>query len=89
MAKTPQTIPVKKTGSFARFLRRFLLLVFTLALLLAGGLTLILGTVFNGPSPAARNNLTMSLLEDSRTSWIPGLFLEDALIAEIAAEHGG
>lgn len=89
MGKIPQTQPVKKTGGFGRFLRRFALLVFTLALLLVGGLAMILNTVFNGPSPTARNVLTMSLLEDNCTSWIPGLFLEDALIAEIAAEHGG
>lgn len=89
MSKTPQTTPLKKTGSFGRFLRRTLLLVFTLAVLLVGGLALMLNTVFNGPSPTARNELTVSLLADNRTGWIPGLFLEDALIAEIAAAHGG
>ena len=39
----------RKKGSFGRFLRRFFLFVFTLALLICGALVLIMNTIFNGP----------------------------------------
>lgn len=78
----------RKRGSFGRFLRRFLLLVFTLALLTAGALALILNTIFNGPSPAARNILTMSLLEASATKWVPALFIGEEMVEEIRNQTG-
>ena len=78
----------RKRGGFGRFLRRFLLLVFTLALLICGGLVLVLHTVFNGPSPAARNVLTMSLIEASATKWVPALFIGEELVEEIRNQTG-
>ena len=78
----------RKRGGFGRFLRRFLLLVFTLALLICGGLVLVLYTVFNGPSPAARNVLTMSLIEASATKWVPALFLGEELVDQIRNQTG-
>ena len=48
---------------------------------------LILNLLFNGPSPAARDVLTMSLKEASATKWIPALFLGKDTVAQI--ENGG
>ena len=75
--------PKQKSGVVARFLRRFFFVVFAVAIMLVSALLLILNLVFNGPSPTARNYLTMSLIEASATKWVPGLFLDDAVIAEI------
>ena len=57
----------KKGGVFGRIVRRFFLLLFTIIILLVVGLALVMNLVFNGPSPAARDVLTMSLLEPSAT----------------------
>ena len=87
--RTPrQTRKKKKKGGVGRFVRRLLLVIFTLVLLLAGGLYMILNTVFNGPSEAARNVLTMSLSEASATKWVPGLFIGDELVEEIRNKSG-
>jgi len=73
----------KKGGSFARFFRRVLLLAVTGVVLTALGAYTLLGTVFNGPSQIARKELTLSLMADPATDWIPGLFLEEGLIGQI------
>ena len=78
----------KKSGLLGRIVRRFFLLLFTLIFLVVGCLVAIMYTVFNGPSPAARDVLTMSLLEPSATKWIPGLFLGDELVEQIRADQG-
>ena len=78
----------KKGGLLGRLVRRFFLLLFTLIFLVIGSLVAIMYTVFNGPSPAARDVLTMSLLEPSATKWIPGLFLGDELVEQIRADQG-
>ena len=70
-----------------RILLRTILTVVVIAGLLVGGMWLILNQLFNGPSPAARNVLTMSLLEASGTKWLPGLFLGDELVEQI--KNGG
>lgn len=81
----------KKTrgcGPVGRFFLRLLLVVVTLAILLAGGLAWMLNTIFTGPSETARNELTVFLAENPATKWIPGLFLEDELVEEICGEEG-
>ncbi len=78
----------KKGGAVGRFFRRFLLVLFTIVFLAAGALIMVLNTVFNGPSEAARDVLTMSLTEASATKWVPGLFLGDELVAEIRNKSG-
>lgn len=74
---------IKRSGSVARFFRRTLLLVFTGAVLLLLGVYSLLGTVLNGPSQIARNELTLSLMADPATDWIPGLYLDEELIGQI------
>lgn len=65
----------KRGGFLGCLLRRFFLCLFTALILILGALALMMNQVFNGPSPAARDILTSSLMETSATSWIPGLFL--------------
>ena len=78
----------RKKGGFWRFLRRFFLVIFTLVLLAFGALVLMMNTIFNGPSPAARNVLTMSLIEASATKWVPAVFLGEELVEEIRNQTG-
>lgn len=78
----------KRSGAFGRFLRRFLLVLFTLVIMAAFALVWTLNLVFNGPSEAARDTLTMSLSEASATKWVPGLFLGDEKVAEIRNKSG-
>ena len=65
------------------FVRRTLLLLFTLVILAAAGLYMVCNLIFNGPSESAKNVLTMSLLEASATKWIPGLFIGDDGVREV------
>ena len=80
MSKKKQS---KGSGLLGRVIRRFFLLLFTLIVLLVVGLALAMNLIFNGPSPAARDTLTMSLLEPSATKWIPGLFMSQELVDSI------
>lgn len=73
----------KSSGLLGRIIRRFFLVLFTLIILLVVALSLIMNLVFNGPSPAARDVLTMSLLEPSATKWIPGLFMDKGVVEQI------
>ena len=82
-APAPMPKKKKKSGLLGRIVRRFFLLVFTVILLAVAALCLVMNLVFNGPSPAARKILTMSLTEASATKWVPGLFLDEETVAEI------
>ncbi|MGN1015839.1 MAG: phosphodiester glycosidase family protein [Faecousia sp.] len=82
-APAPMPKKKKKSGLLGRIIRRFFLLVFTVIILAVAALCLVMNLVFNGPSPAARKILTMSLTEASATKWVPGLFLDDETVAEI------
>ena len=78
----------KGSGWFGRLVRRFFLLLFTIVLLVAGALVLLLNLVFNGPSPAMQEILTMSLIEASATKWVPALFIGEDRVAEIRTSVG-
>ena len=79
-----QPVQKKTWGKTAlRIVFRTVLCIVVVAGLLFGGLCLILNQIFNGPSPAARDVLTMSLLEASGTKWVPGLFLGDEMVEKI------
>lgn len=73
----------KKGGLLGRILRRFLLVLVTLVILLAGDLLLVINMIFNGPSPTARDQLTMTLIEASATKWVPTLFIGEEQVAQI------
>ena len=73
----------KKSGLLGRVVRRFFLVLFTVLVLLVAALCLAANLVFNGPSEAARDLLTMTLLEPSATKWIPGLFMDEETLSTI------
>ncbi len=78
--------PAKKRSALSTVfcvLRRTLLVVVTVVVLLFVALCLVLNLIFNGPSPAAREVLTMSLSEASGTKWLPGLFLGAETVEQI------
>ena len=78
----------KGGGLLGRIIRRFFLVVFTIIILAVAALCLVLNTVFQGPSDAAREVLTMSLLEPSGTKWIPPLFLDEETLNSIRYKSG-
>ena len=82
-AEKPAKKKKKGGGWFGRLIRRFLLVVFTVVLLAAGALVLLMNLVFNGPSPAMQERLTMSLIEASATKWVPALFIGEERVEEI------
>ena len=57
-------------------------------ILVVAALVLVLNLIFNGPSPAAQEVLTMSLIEASATKWVPALFIGEERVAEIQASDG-
>ena len=71
-----------------RYVLRAVLVLLTVIALAVGGLAIALNLIFNGPSPSARDVLTMSLLEASATKWIPGLFLGQDKVEEIRTRVG-
>ena len=82
-AKQPKKKKKKGGGFLGRLIRRFFLLLFTVVILAAAVLLLVMNMVFNGPSPAAQEVLTMSLIEASATKWVPALFIGEERVAEI------
>ena len=88
----PKKKKKKGGGLLGRIIRRFFLVLFTVVILAAVALVLVMNLVFNGPSPAARDKLTMSLIEASATKWVPALFIGEDTVAEIRTskvEGGG
>ena len=77
----------QKTGNglLGRIIRRFFLVLFTVVIMAVSALVMVLNLVFNGPSPTARNQLTMTLIEASATKWVPALFIGENGVAEIRA----
>ena len=85
-AKEAKKKKKKKGGGFlGRLIRRFFLVLFTVVILAAAALVLVLNMILNGPSPAAQEVLTMSLIEASATKWVPALFIGEERVAEIRA----
>lgn len=82
-ANQPKKKKKKGSGLLGRIVRRFFLLLFTLVLLVFAALVLVMNLVFNGPSPAAQEKLTMTLIEASATKWVPALFIGEERVAEI------
>ena len=84
-SRPPKKKKKKGSGLFGRIVRRFFLVLFTVIALILVAACLALNLIFNGPSPAARDVLTMSLLEPSGTKWIPGLFMDAQTLDSIRA----
>lgn len=86
--KQPKKKKKKGSGFFGRLIRRFFLLLFTIVILAAVALVLVMNMIFNGPSQAAQEVLTMSLIEASATKWVPALFIGEERVAEIQSSQG-
>ena len=82
-AMPPKKKKKKGSGLLGRIIRRFFLVLFTVVILVLAALVLVMNLVFNGPSPAARDMLTMTLIEASATKWVPALFIGEDTVAEI------
>lgn len=68
-----------------RYILRAIMVLLTTILLVFGALVLILNAIFNGPSPAARDVITMSMLESSGMKWVPAIFIGEDKVAQIQA----
>ncbi len=75
----------KAKRTVLRVFLRSLLVLFTTVILAVVGLCMICGLIFNGPSPSARDVLTMSMLESSGMKWFPALFLGEETVQQIQA----
>lgn len=77
--------PEKRSGwsIFWCIVRRFFLLVFTVIVIAVVAAYLMCNMIFNGPSPNARDRLTMSMRESSGMKWFPAIFLGEEKVAEI------
>ena len=84
-SRPPKKKKKKGSGLFGRIVRRFFLVLFTVIALSLVAACLAANLIFNGPSPAARDILTMTLLEPSGTKWIPGLFMDAQTLDSIRA----
>ena len=84
-AKPQQSKKKKGSGLMGRIVRRFFLVLITVVIMAVSALVMVLNMVFNGPSPTARNQLTMTLIEASATKWVPALFIGEDGVAEIRA----
>lgn len=73
----------KQARTSGRLLRRILLVLGATAFMLVSALGLVLNLIFHGPSPSARDVLTMSLIEASATKWVPVLFLGEETVTAI------
>ena len=84
-----QTVSLgRRFGRFLlRALCRLVLIVLTAAVLGVIGLAVVCNLVFNGPSPSARDVLTMSMLESSGMKWCPALFIDEDTVAQIRANQ--
>ena len=80
---TPKKPKKSKGKVIFCFIRRFLLVFFTLIVLILVGLVMVCNLIFNGPSTTARDRLTMSMRESSGMKWCPGLFIGEDTVAEI------
>ena len=87
-SRPPKKKKKKGSGLFGRIVRRFFLVLFTVIALILVAACLAANLIFNGPSPAARDILTMTLLEPSGTKWIPGLFMDAQTLDSIRARDG-
>ena len=76
----------QSSGLIGRLIRRSLLLIVTLALMAVTAAGLKINGILNGPSPTARNQLVLKLVQDTSTDWIPEMFLEADVIDQILSD---
>lgn len=82
-AGTQDTKKKNANGFLRRTILRLFLVLFTIIIMSFSALIMVINLIFNGPSPTARNLLTMTLIEASATKWVPALFIGEDVVAEI------
>ncbi len=65
---------------------RVLLVIFTVIFVFVFALFAVCKTVATGPSETVRDLLVLSAMQASATKWVPGLFLDDAVVDEIVSK---
>lgn len=65
------------------YILRSLLVLFTVIVLLVGTVFAAVAVIAHGPSETIRNMLVQSAMQASATKWVPGLFLDDAVVQAI------
>lgn len=65
---------------------RVLLVIFTVIFVFVFALFALCRTIATGPSETVRDLLVLSAMQASATKWVPGLFLDDAVVDEIVAK---
>ena len=73
----------EKRKRIRRIVGRTLLFIFTVLIVLVGGVYAILGVVFNGPSQTTSDRLTLTLLETSAGKFVPYLYFSKEEVAAI------
>lgn len=82
--QTARSESEKRRGSrVAGIIRRTLLVFFSVIFIFAFSVVALLFTLLTGPSPTVRDQVVLSAMQASATKWLPGLFLDDALVDEI------
>ena len=64
---------------------RLFLVFFTVVFILLFSLAALCHTLLTGPSVTVRDQVVLSAMQASATKWLPGLFLDDELVAEICS----
>ncbi len=75
--------PQKKRSKIGTVIRRSLLVLGTVLILAVVTVYAACYTIATGPSTSVRDLLVLSALQASATKWVPGLFLDDAVVQEI------
>jgi len=75
--------PSRGARIFWCIFRRFFLVLFTVIAVVLAGAAVLLNLIFNGPSPNARDRITMSMRESSGMKWFPQIFIGEEMVAEI------
>lgn len=65
---------------------RVLLVIFTVIFVLVFALFALCKTIATGPSETVRDLLVLSAMQASATKWVPGLFLDDAVVDAIVSK---
>ncbi len=75
-----------KKNKYTTVIGRFCLVFFTVVFFVVFTLFAVLQTIATGPSETVRDLLVLSAMQASATKWVPGLFLDDAVVDEIVSK---
>ncbi len=83
-----RTLKSKKRPQKKRYsvVGRVLLVIFTVIFVLVFALFALCKTIATGPSETVRDLLVLSAMQASATKWVPGLFLDDAVVEQIVSK---